>query len=252
MKLRDKILAQTDIIDIWGINKKTAAKLQDLGVYSAKDFRDIDIRTARTALTVVGSRMVEELRGHNAIALEMMTPLKKSIVCSRSFAGEVKSLSELTESAITFLSTAAEKMRRQKLVTNAVQLFIETNRFKGKGLYANSGTLKVTPTDSTRELIGHALRILRSIYKPGFGYRKSGVMLLGLQPREAETPRLFHDDLYLRDRELMAAIDKLNEKHGRQAVRFGWPIKRETAWKMNRNYLSPNYTTKIMDILRVS
>jgi hypothetical protein len=77
-------------------------------------------------------------------------------------------------------------------------------------------------------------------------------MLLGLQPQEAETPRLFDDDLYLRDRELMDVIDKLNEKHGRQTVRFGWPIKREIAWKMNRNYLSPNYTTNIMDILRIS
>ncbi len=250
--LRDKVLAQTDIIDIWGINKKTASKLHDLGVYSAKDFRDIDIRTARKALTVVGSRMVDELRGHNAIALEMMAPRKKSIVCSRSFAGEVRSLSELTESVITFISTAAEKMRRQELITNAVQLFIETKRFKEKGLYANSATLKVAPTDSTRELIGVALRILRSIYKPGFGYRKSGVMLIGLQPREAETPRLFHDDIYLRDRKLMDAIDRLNEKHGRQTLRFGLPIKRETAWKMNRNYLSPNYTTSIGDLLRVS
>jgi len=249
--LQDEVLSKTHLTDIWGISTKTADKLIDLGITTAKEFRDMDIRIARKALTVVGSRMIEDLRGFQSIQLEMLTPRKKSIVCSRSFAGEVKTLTEMTESVINFLSTAAEKMRSQQLVTNAVQVFIHTNLFKEKGLYSNSGTVNVTPTDSTRELILHALRILRSIFRPGYGYRKSGVMLLGLQPREGETQRLFDDEMLLKDRELMNALDSLNGKYGRQTVRFGLPIKREKTWHMGRNYLSPQYTTKIDQILRV-
>lgn len=251
-KLRDEVLSKTELVDIWGINKRTSAKLEALGIHSAKDFRDMDIRVARKALTVVGSRMVEELRGFPSLSLEMVTPRKKSIVCSMSFAGEVKTLTEMTESVINFVSTASEKMRRQQLVANGIQVFIHTNLFKEKGLYSNSGTLKVTPTDSTRELIASALRILRSIYRPGYGYRKSGVMLLGLQPREGETQRLFEDDRYLKDRSLMKSVDSINGKYGRHAVRFGWPIEREKNWQMNRNYLSRGYTTRIEEILRVS
>ncbi len=211
----------------------------------------MDLYTARKQLTVVGARLVEELRGHSCLPIELVIPLKKSICCSRSFAGEVKSLSELTESIIIYLSTAAEKMRKQRLVTNAISLFIETNLFREKGLYANSAAVKINPTDSTRELIGHVLRLLHSIYKPGYGYRKSGVVLLGLQSRSAETRRLFDDEILLRDRELMATIDSLNEKYGRQTVRFGIPIKGQTNWQMNRNYLSPSYTTDIEQILKV-
>lgn len=77
-------------------------------------------------------------------------------------------------------------------------------------------------------------------------------MLLGLQPREGETQRLFQDALYLKDRGLMEALDSLNEKYGRQMVRFGWPMKREKTWRMSRNYLSPHYTSNIEQILRVS
>jgi DNA polymerase V len=157
----------------------------------------------------------------------------------------------MTESVINYLSTAAAKMRRHRLIATALNLFIETNRFREKGLYVNSLTAKISPTDSTRELIAHALRLLNAIYKPGYGYRKSGVILLGLQPRTSETKRLFNDDGYLRDRGLMGAVDTLNEKYGRQTVRFGIPIKRETNWHMNRNYLSPCYTTDIDQILRV-
>lgn len=250
--LREKVLAKTDVIDIWGINKRLAKRLQAIGVFSAKDLSNLDPRAARKTWSVVGARIVEELRGHPSLPLEMITPLKKSICCSRSFAGEVRTLTEMTESVITYLSTAAEKMRRQRLVTNAIQLFVETNLFKEKGLYTNSATIKITPTDSTRELIGHALRILHAIYKPGYAYRKSGVVLLGLQPNKAQTKRLFDDDLYLRDRELMRTLDRLNDKQGRATVRFGMPIKRETAWHMNRNYLSPGYTTDINSILRIS
>jgi DNA polymerase V len=250
--LREKVLAKTDIIDIWGINKRLAKRLQAIGVFSAKDLSNLDPRTARKTWSVVGSRMVEELRGNPSLPLEMITPLKKSVCCSRSFAGEVRTLTEMTESVITYLSTAAEKMRRQRLITNAIQLFVETNLFKEKGLYTNSATIKITPTDSTRELIGHALRILHAIYKPGYSYRKSGVVLLGLQSNKAQTKRLFDEDRYLRDRELMRTLDRLNDKHGRETVRFGMPIKRETAWHMNRNYLSPGYTTDINSILRIS
>jgi len=250
-RVREEVLAKTSLVDIWGINVRTAAKLFKLGIQNALQLRDLDVRSARSALTVVGSRLVEELRGNPSIALEMMAPLKKTICCSRSFGGEVKTLTEMTESIINYVSTAAEKMRRPQLVANAIQVFIETNRFKEKGQYSNSATIKITPTDSTRELIGYATSILRHIYRPGYAYRKSGVILLGLQPSESETRRLFHEDTYLKDRKLMNAIDALNMKHGRQTVRFGMPLKREKAWTMNRNHLSPSYTTNIGEILRI-
>jgi len=131
------------------------------------------------------------------------------------------------------------------------RMIARTNPFKEKGIYSNSAAIKVTPTDSTRQLLDQALRLLRAIFKPGHGYRKAGIVLLGLQPRTAETQRLFSEDLYMRDRELMQAMDRLNAKHGRQTVRFGIPIKRETAWKMSRSYLSPNYTTDVNHVIKV-
>ncbi|CAN5520104.1 Y-family DNA polymerase [soil metagenome] len=248
--IRDEILSRTSLVDIWGINVRSAKKLNAIGIHTGKQLRDMEIRCARRSLTVVGSRLVEELRGNASLSIEHVQPLRKSICCSRSFAGEVRALTELTDSVTNFLSIAAEKMRRSKLVANAVNLFIETNRFKEKGLYTNSLTAKIDPTDSTRELLVHVLRLLRAIYKPGFAYRKSGVVLLGLQPQTSETRRLFTESNYLKDRKLMSAIDSLNAKHGRHTVRFGLPIKREKAWHMNRNYLSAHYTTNIEQILR--
>lgn len=159
--------------------------------------------------------------------------------------------SELADSVVQFVSTAAEKMRKQRLTASSVSVFIETNRFKEKGQYANSATLKIQPTDSTLELIPYVLRILDRIFKPGYGYRKSGVLLLGLTPVEGETKRLYNDDDYQADRKLMEVIDTVNAKHGRNTIRFGLPAKKNFRWKMNRNFLSDDYTTSIADVLRV-
>lgn len=250
-ELRERVLGETDVIDIWGINTATAKKLYALGVHTARELRDMDVRTARKSLTVVGSRLVEELRGNPSLPLEFVQPLKKSICCSRSFSAEVKSLAELTESVINHLSTAAEKLRRSRLVANALNLFIRTNQFKEQNFYSNSVTVKVGPTDSTRELIAHVLTLLRAIYRPGFGYRKSGVVLLDLQPAAGETKRLFGDEEYLRDRQLMRSVDILNAKHGRRTLHFGAPYTKQRNWHMNRNHLSRAFTTEIGQVLRV-
>ncbi len=250
--LRDEVLSKTGLIDIWGINVRTAKKLHAIGVHTARDLRDMDLRAGRKVLTVVGSRMIEELRGTSSLSLELVSPRKKSICCSRSFAGEVKTFRDLADSVVAYLSTAAEKMRRQRLTTNAIGVFIETNLFRDKGVYSNSATLKVQPTDSTLELIPLALRLLRSIYKPGYGYRKSGVLLLGLQPAESETRRLFGDAVYQADKSLLQAIDAINIKHGRKTVRFGLSRNRNPNWQMARNHLSDGFTTNRDQILRIT
>jgi DNA polymerase V len=250
--LCDDVLAKTDIIDIWGINKGLANRLQDINVYSAKDLRDLDIRQARKLLTVVGGRIVTELRGIHALPLELVAPVKKTLTCSRSFTSAVRTKSELMESLTNYLSTAAEKLRTNNLMTNALTVFIQTDRFRDTPQYSNSATVKVNPTDSTRELLSVAGRILDAIYKPGYGYKKSGVIFLGLKPAEAIAPRLFDAHLYLKDKNLMKAMDEINAKFGKRTIRFGLPAKHHTNWTMSRNYLSPAYTTNIDQVLRVT
>ncbi len=131
----------------------------------------MNFRQARKLLTVVGARLVEELRGNSCLPLEPIQPRRKNICCSRSFAGEVKTLREIADSVIHFVSIAVEKMRKHQLTTSATSVFIETNLFREKGQYSNSSSMKLQSTDSTLELIPHAMRILKAIYKPGMEIR---------------------------------------------------------------------------------
>jgi hypothetical protein len=67
-------------------------------------------------------------------------------------------------------------------------------------VYANSVTRKIRSTDFTRELIEQVTVMLESIFKSGYGYRKSGIVLLELQSITGQSRRLFREGQYLQEK----------------------------------------------------
>lgn len=65
------ILEQIAIEDIWGLNKKSCAKLRSYSITTAKDFRDADAAWIRRLLNVTRQRLVYELRGMSCIPLDI-------------------------------------------------------------------------------------------------------------------------------------------------------------------------------------
>ncbi len=85
----------------------------------------------RERFSVVMERMVYELRGVPCIALEDVTPDRKSsrgLTIVRS-AGD-PSRPRWRRRSPTYTARAAEKMRRQHLATRSLIVFVETNRFR--------------------------------------------------------------------------------------------------------------------------
>ncbi|MGI8494231.1 MAG: Y-family DNA polymerase [Pyrinomonadaceae bacterium] len=250
--LRDEILKETSIIDVWGIGYNSAKKLKSLGINSAFELKNLDRRWARKLLSVVGARIVEELNGRACLPLELVPPAKKSITCSRSFCSLVEHLEHLKEALDDYLIKAGEKMRRQNLTANAVTVFLNTNRFAKTEQYSNSLTIPLAnPTNSTRELREWTQKALIQIYKPNFLYKKVGVILQGLQPEPSETIRLYGEPSYAKDKRLMEAIDKISKNHGRNKIRFG--VQRySNRWQMKAGMKSKNYTTRLDEVLTVN
>ena len=176
----DVALARTPVEEVWGVGPAYAAKLKERGIETALQLRDVDVRWARKGMTVVGARLVMELRGVSCLPLETAPPAKKSITTSRSFPVAVSEYMELKESVSFFMTRCAEKLRRARLAASVVTVFIETSRFKEGPQYTNSVTLEmVYPSDSTQELLRHAVEALQRIYRKGYEYRKTGVCSRG-------------------------------------------------------------------------
>jgi hypothetical protein len=49
----------------------------------------------------------------------------------------------------------------------------------------------------------------------------------------------------------MGALDAINSRFGRESVRPGGLAKRSGGWAMKRSNLSPAYTTRLEDVLKV-
>lgn len=83
-KIREDILANFLLEDVWGIGNRLSTRLNDLNIYTAKDLRDSNPKRMRKHFGVVIERIVQELRGSPCLTLESAQP-RKQICSSRSF-----------------------------------------------------------------------------------------------------------------------------------------------------------------------
>ena len=145
---------------------------------------------------------------------------------------------------MAFATRAAEKLRQQGLVAEALQVFVQTNRFRtDEPQYANAATCeRAPPTNDTFDLIAAATAVARRLWRNGFRYAKAGVILSGLTPQDRV-------QLFLLDArgacsaKLMAAMDAVNTKMGRGTLAPASVAVDRGGWRMKQDKRSPRYTT---------
>lgn len=242
---RQAWMGQVDVGEVWGVGPRLHKRLAAIGIHTVLDLRNTAPKALQGAFGVVMARTCNELRGVSCLDLEDVLPPKQQIMSSRSFGAPVETLDELREAVARYLAQAAEKLRRQHAVTGALHLFVMTNRFKDDEPQYNAGlTVPLAePTDDTRALTAAALKGLVAIYRPGYRYKKAGVMLTLLSAKATRQTSLFDDPVAQHtSAQLMTAMDAINTAFGRGTVRSG--ASGTTArWAMRAENRSPRYTT---------
>jgi DNA polymerase V len=245
----EEVMGTVEVGDVWGVGRRLSAQLNDLGINTAADLRAADPRRIRERFTVVVERTVRELRGIACAGLETTATAKQQIISSRAFGAPVYELQELMEPLHQHTCRAAEKLRQQGSVAGTIGVWIQTNIFRPQDpQYLPQRTLRLPEaTDDSAWLCAWASAVLRSIYKPGFRYVKAGVMLLDIQEHGIKQGQLFGaapPEQDARRARLMQTLDKANTKWGRGSMGIGHAgIKGERRWAMQRQNLSPRYTT---------
>ena len=170
----------------------------------------------------------------------------KGLMVSRSFGQPLTQLQPIKEALLQFVGRAGEKLRRQRLMTSHLMVFVMTNRFSTtRPFYSQSATLRLAyPTDFTPDLIRAAVQLLERIYRPGFRYQKCGVMLTDLSPAAYHRRDLFDTRDQARQARLMGALDCLNADYGARTVHVGNLGGSRPAWAMRQACRSPRYTTR--------
>ena len=249
---RINILSKFAVEDVWGIGRQHAKYLQQKGIKTALELANMPDELIRKQFSVVGLRLVRELRGESCLPIIQERSMSKGICNSRSFGKSLMSFDNISEATATFASRCGEKLRRQKSCANVITVFVRTNPFsKTKPQYANSITLTCeVPTNSTQEIIKYVNNGLKMIFRKGYEYKKAGVIVTGIIPECQQQIGLFDSEDRPKLTTISNLMDKLNARFGRDTLTFAIQGTGKN-WKPNARSLSPKFTTRWGDIPKV-
>ena len=245
----EKVLRKFPVADVWGIGRRSVKKLDVMGVKTAWDYAQLPEETVRKLFALPGWRTRQELRGIPCIGLEDLPQDRQSICVSRSFAHEITQPAQLAEQVANFAEAVVEKLRKQGSLALEMVVFAFTNRFKENAPQAHEARVVVFPEGEAdyRKLVPAAVRACQEIYRPGYGYKKAGVVVTKLMSAVSATGSLFADsEAAQRDARLSGAIDSINRSFGPGAIRFG--VQGSGEVYSTREHQSPHYTTRWEDI----
>ena len=249
---RIKALKWTKISDVWGIGYRMKKKLEARKILTAFDFiQRHNEDFIKNQMGVVGLRLISELKGNPVLGMELPES-KKSIAITRSFPKQLTDFDSLRERVSTFAMVCGEKLRKQQSCCNTVIVMLGTMEHKTehqKMYYHHSATVPFA-TNSGITIANMAIQILEKLYEENKGLRfnKAGVIVTQLTKESEKQFQLFEEE-NPKHLALMKTIDFINKKAGDRKVKLGTQGK--VTWNMKQNLLSPRYTTRINDILKV-
>ena len=255
--LKDKsqisdILGKLPLDEIWGVGMRYAMKLKKYGIHTASDLLECDETWVRKMMNVVGLRMVRELKCIPHFNLEEDRSMKKSICTSRSFSVEVKEYSRMSEYVSMFASRCSEKLRSEQACARSISVFMYTNRFRPRARqYSGYFSMDFhTAASDSITVTKLAIECLKKIFKSGYSYKKAGVTLSGIVPRNQVQLSLFDSSDRKKSDKLMETMDAINGNMGRDILKLS-SSGINNKWKIGKERLSPCYTTRWSDILKI-
>jgi len=186
------------------------------------------------------------------LELEEFAPTKQQIVCSRSFGVRVTEYNLMREAICSHAVRAAEKLRSEHQFCRHISAFVKTSPFAVNEVYygKTAGTKLQVPTQDSRDIVAAATQCLDAIWKDGHRYQKCGVMLGDFYSNGVAQLGLFDECLPRENSEqLMKVLDGINHS-GKGRVWFAGQGSNK-CWDMKREMLSPAYTTRFKDLMKV-
>ncbi len=235
-------LEKFPVQEIWGIGSRLGCRLREKGVYTALELVEKSDYWLKKELSVVGLRLAWELRGISCLELHENQDPKKSISTAKSFDAPIDDLEMLSSILADYTASVAEKLRDQGSLASYVSVFLTTRWYKDEPQYSKEASQIIDPTAYTPTLIAHAKKLLTSIYRPGFLFKKVGVVLGNFVSERACPLDLFaksSSKLRVKEAKTMKIMDEINEKWGKKSLYFASQVPRE----VKKEFCTSRYTT---------
>lgn len=216
---REKALAGLPVSDVWGIGRAFGRFMADNNIVTALDFAQMSEQYVNHYMKTAGLRTWRELHGIRAVDIERES-VQKSLSHSQTFAYMTDDKQRLRGLIAGFVSKIAYKLREQNSMCKTVTVLIRTNRHRPDlpQYSANDSRTLSVATQDTRVITDVALQLLDTLYKPGFMYKKMGVILTDIVPASAVQLDLFNETDVNKSRKLMRVLDDINKRFGAETI----------------------------------
>lgn len=244
-------LKRVPIEEVWGIGRRLSFRLHRIGLNTAFEFAQAPSSLVRSIGGVTLERTQKELTGIPCLEMEEMPQPRKNTCSSRSFGKPVNELEELEEAVANYAVKATRKVRSENSLASGLQVFLMTNRFReDQPQYSNARTLGFDEaTNDPIRIVGNAKRLLRSIFRKGYAYKKAGVILLDLVSAHSRQGLLFEEHGDSKRSEFVNAVEEAASRYGGSSVFWGSQGTKQE-WSMRREMRTPCYTTNWQDLPR--
>ena len=243
---RVKALKLTPIGDVWGIGRRVAPRLLAMGLTTAFDYVSMPQDWVYKNLGLGGLRVWNELNGKESVE-EERDEARQSICTSRSFAETITDIQELSARVSDFAAKCAEKLRHDGTAAYCINTFLYTNRFReDKPQDFPDATIRLDmPASSTQEVVSAALKALKLIWKPGFEYKKAGVVVFDIVNRDERQLTLFETDSAKKEKQdvLSQVMDNVNVSSGQNVLRVATQRSGHYADGIRREHASRLFST---------
>lgn len=251
---RVKALKLTPIGDVWGIGRRVTPRLLAMGLTTAFDYVSMPQDWVYKNLGLGGLRVWKELNGKESVE-EERDEARQSICTSRSFAETITDIQELSARVSDFAAKCAEKLRHDGTAAYCINTFLYTNRFReDKPQDFPDATIRLDmPASSTQEVVSAALKALNLIWKPGFEYKKAGVVVFDIVNRDERQLTLFETDSAKKEKQdvLSQVMDNVNVSSGQNVLRVATQRPGHYADGIRREHASRLFSTDWDSIIEI-
>lgn len=236
----EEALRATPVGEVWGIGRRSEARLLRFGIGTAWDLAGAGDAWIRRNLTIRGLRTAMELRGVPAIGPE--DPERRSFFSGISFDEPRTTFDALQQTVVCHCQALARKLAERSLLAGVVSVQILTSRFKDGFYLGEARASAPRPTNYAPALAQAATEALREAFRPGLEYKASRVGVWGLSPAGWTEPALFEGEA---ERARAAKEARLASLPGLCRLSSGMV---EKTGLCRRELLSPMYTTRWADL----
>ena len=203
-------LAPLPVSRLWGVGKKTASKLNAMGLTTIGDIAALDERELKNRLGMAGSHFHRLANGLDPRRVNRGRAAK-SIGSERTLSEDISDPEEIILHLRRSADRIARRVRSKSYVARGVRIRLKTSDFR----LMTRQTRLATPTDSADQLLAVAKRLLQDFEHPG-PFRLVGLAVFELDWRKEQAQSDMFEDP--RPGQLENTIDGLIDRFGKDVL----------------------------------